>query len=95
MSTDWEKYSTAVQTRGRQGRPERFGVLRMIVGKIHEIDGLSVVHFPLPDNRAHTHVYGVESETSGVPDLGHKLKMRLALYDRFKDWEIAPDAPAV
>lgn len=99
ISTDWEKYSTAVETRSRQGRPERFAVLRMIVGKVKEIEELTVSHEPIkgvegqPDNQAHTSIYGLESQVVGPADLGRKEKIRSELYDRFKVWEIAPNAP--
>ena len=48
ISTDWERYSTASETRARQGRPERFAVLRLVAGAIREIDGLTVLHSPTP-----------------------------------------------
>jgi hypothetical protein len=99
ISTDWEKYSTAAKTRSRQGRPERFAVLRMIVGKVKEIEELTVSHEPVqgvegqPDNQAHTSIYGLESKIVGPADLGRKEKIRSELYERFKVWEIAPNAP--
>ena len=99
MSTDWEKYSLATQTRSRQGRPERFAVMRLAVGKIREIEELTVSHEPVqgvegqPDNQAHTGVYGLESQSVGPADLGRKERLRTALFERFKGWEIAPHAP--
>lgn len=99
MSTDWDKYSTAVETRLRAPRPEKFAVLRMIVGRIREIDELSVIHSPIQnvagvdDNRAHTDVFGLEPPTSASPDLGRKLRIRSELYKRFNAWEIAPGTP--
>ena len=99
ISTDWEKYSTAVQTRARQGGPERFAVLRMIVGQVREIDGLSVAHEPIqnvdgqPDNRAHSSIYGLESSMSAIADLGRKEKIRTELHRKFNTWEIPPHAP--
>lgn len=99
MSTDWGKYSTARETRARPGSPEKFAVLAMIVGKIREIDGLKVRHSPtqnvaeLPDNQAHTDVFGLESQASADPDLGRKLRIRTELYKRFNKWEIAPGTP--
>lgn len=99
ISTDWEKYSTAVETRSRQGRPERFAVLRMIVGKVREIEGMTVSHEPIQgvesqrDNQAHTSIYGLGSQIAGPADLGRKEKIRTKLYERFNVWEIAPNAP--
>jgi hypothetical protein len=100
ISTDWEKYSTANETRARQGRPERFAVLRMIIGGIRAIDGLTVNHSPtqnmegLPDNRAHSDVFGLELPAPSTnPDIGRKLRIRMELYKRFNTWEIPPGAP--
>ena len=99
ISSDWEKYSTAAQTRSRQGRPERFAVIRMVAGLVREIDGLTVLHSPIQnidgqlDNRAHASVFGLESSASTKPDLGRKEKIRTELQRRFGDWEIPPNAP--
>src|SRR5665213_551520 len=58
MSTDWDKYSTPEQTRNRAKRSpsENNGVLRLNVGEVRAISGLSVAHEPLSENRAHTEV---------------------------------------
>lgn len=99
VSTDWEKYSTAVETRSRQGRPERFAVLRMKVGLVREINELTVFHSPIQnvegqvDNRAHTDIYGLEAQKSTSVDLGRKERIRTELYKRFHTWEIPPYAP--
>jgi hypothetical protein len=99
ISSDWEKYSTAIQTRSRQGRPERFAVIRMVAGSVREIDGLTVLHSPIQgaegqiDNRAHTSILGLESPASTKPGLGRKEKIRTELQKRFGTWEIEPNAP--
>ena len=99
MSTDWERYSTASETRSRTKHPETFAVLRMIAGSIREIDSLKVIHSPtqnvadLPDNRAHTNIFGLESPATANPELGRKLRIRTELYKRFNAWEIPPGAP--
>ena len=99
ISTDWEKYSTAAETRARQGRPERFAVMRLLAGGIREIPELSVLHSPtqnvlgLPDNRAHTDVVGLEPHADEKPELGRKERIRTELYKRFNTWEIEPGAP--
>lgn len=99
ISADWEKYSTAKETRARQGRPERFAVLPINVGGIREIAGLEVKHSPtqnvagLPDNQAHTDVFGLEHPLAESTDLGRKLRLRTELYRRFNKWKIPPDAP--
>jgi hypothetical protein len=62
MSTDWNRHSTAEQTKLRANRPEwRGGVIEMSVGAVRKIPHQNVVHAPLPDNRAHTNVKGLKS----------------------------------
>lgn len=97
ISTDWEKYSTATETRARQGRPERFAILRLLVGSVRQIAGLTVVHSPtqdvvgLPDNRAHSDIFGLQLPALN-PDLGRKERIRTQLYKQFNTWEIPPGA---
>lgn len=99
ISTDWDKYSTAAETRSRQGGPERFAVLKMIVGRVREISELTVLHEPIQnvegqsDNRAHSSIYGLESSANTIPDLGRKEKIRTELHDKFNLWAIPPHAP--
>jgi hypothetical protein len=101
MSTDWEKYSTAAETRARPGRPETFAVLGMVAGKVREIDGMTVIHAPIEkvegqiDNRAHTDIFGMVAQPSPNPELGRKERIGTELYNRFRTWEIAPGAPVV
>lgn len=98
ISTDWEKYSTAAQTRSRPGGPERFGVIRMVAGPVREIDGLTVLHSPVQnvqgqvDNRAHTSIFGLEVPSPGRSDLGRKERIRTELCRKFNSWEIPPGA---
>ncbi|MGA3130963.1 MAG: hypothetical protein ABSD59_09195 [Terracidiphilus sp.] len=99
ISTDWDKYGTAATTRERQGRPERFAVIRLSVGGVREIRELVVSHSPtqnvpgLPDNRAHTDIFGLELPADAKPELGRKERIRTELYKRFNTWEIEPGAP--
>lgn len=64
MSTDWSKYSTPEQTRGRARRPELNAVIALLVHDVRSIPEQQVHHAPLqdhptiPDNRAHTDVAG-------------------------------------
>jgi len=58
MSTDWSKYSTPEATLGRARKPEDNGVVEMLVGSVRAISTLVVEHTPLPENRAHTEVFG-------------------------------------
>ena len=96
MSVDWAKYCTSQDTRTRQGEPQRFGIVELIAGPVRRPPGiddhLTVNHEPtqgtaLPDNRAHSAVYGIESDGK------RKLRIRTALYKRFGTWLIHPDDP--
>lgn len=58
MSTDWSRYAAPEDTLGRARKPEDNGVVEMLVGHVRAIPNLLVEHMPLPDNRAHTDVYG-------------------------------------
>ena len=58
MSTDWEKYATANECRNRAKAPADNAVIRVNAGRIRRIPGQTVEHAPIPENRAHTEVYG-------------------------------------
>lgn len=101
MSVDWEKYSSAAQTRARPGKPERFAVLRLSAAAIRAINNLSLVHEPTFEpqanppniNRAHSGVYGVASPLN-ITEIGYAERVRLELFDLVKNrWEIDPDSP--
>jgi hypothetical protein len=62
MSTDWSQFSTPEQTKNRATNPAwRGGVIQMLVGDVRRVPQQTVVHAPLPDNRAHTNVKGPKS----------------------------------
>jgi hypothetical protein len=69
MSTNWEKYATAEDTR-RQGRqaPTEYAVIQMVVEEILQIPQQSVEHTPdvENDNRAHTDVFGPKDARTRV-----------------------------
>jgi hypothetical protein len=64
MSTDWDRYSMPDETRARARRPADNAVIAMNVGAVRAIPDQRVQHSPifghpqLPDNRAHTDVFG-------------------------------------
>ncbi len=60
ISVDWEKYSTAQQTRDRAPKPSQFGVVELVTGKVRKIEGLSVQHEPTGENRAHSGIHGLK-----------------------------------
>ena len=61
MSTDWEKYSTALEAWNRSKIPADNLIVEFVVEKVRE-EGLEVAHDPLPDNRAHSHIKGIPHE---------------------------------
>lgn len=84
MSTDWSKYSTPEETRGRvrSGRsPDDYGVLRMNVGEVRGIPSQAVNHKPLDDNRAHTNVTGPTGNKTEVTRIRY-------LFSRIGEWVI-------
>jgi hypothetical protein len=69
MSVDWNKYSTAEETRLKARHPADNRVVSLTVGNIRNIEGLSVEHDPIQEgsqtaegkplaNRAHSNVLG-------------------------------------
>ena len=63
MSVDWEKYSSAEDTRNRAKKPHDNAVIKMPVGSIREIKPLRLEHTPdFPSNRAHSEVYDMLGE---------------------------------
>ncbi len=80
MSTDWEKYATARDAWLRSKIPADNGIVEFAVGEIRAAD-LEVVHAPLFDNRAHSHI-------KGIPHDGQlRTQARLKLKRLFK-WKI-------
>ena len=65
MSTDWSRFSTATETRGRKS-PIDNAVVSMEVGLVRAVPGQTVEHTPLADNRAHTDVRGEKDEEARV-----------------------------
>jgi hypothetical protein len=87
LSVDWERYSTAEETRLRALKDQRqTGVVALIAGIVRSIENLQVLHDPLPSNRAHSGVFGIEDPAK--PE--RKVRIRSILFDHFKQWEIEP-----
>lgn len=59
MSTDWSKYSTAIESQRRARVPEDNGIAELEAGRVRSIPQ-TVQHSPDPNtnNRAHTSVIG-------------------------------------
>jgi len=61
MSTDWNKYSTAEQSRQRARVPNDNAIISMNVGDVRSIPDQKVEHKPIPENRSHSEISGVKS----------------------------------
>lgn len=66
MSTDWSKYSTPEQSRSRARTPEDNAIIQLAVGRVRQEAKQSVQHEPIPENRAHTNVYGQKDAEARV-----------------------------
>lgn len=68
MSVDWEKYSTAQDTRKRARDPAANYVIVLIAGEVRNVPEQKVVHEPdvETNNRAHTNIFGVKDEEARV-----------------------------
>lgn len=77
MSVDWDRYSTAEEAHRRCRITADNGIVSMPVGGIRGIQGLSVQHEPLTDNRAHSEIFG------------DKTPERRVLLSRLIRWEVA------
>ena len=63
MSVNWDKYASPVQTREQATKnPEDNAVIILPAGGIRDINGLSVIHTPEQNNRAHTDIFGIPSQ---------------------------------
>jgi len=62
MSTDWQKYSDAVQTKNRCRNPSEQALIILLAGMVRAIPGQTVEHKPLDENRAHTDIIGEKDE---------------------------------
>jgi hypothetical protein len=73
MSVDWNKYSTAIDTKNRGRNPENNAVVQLNAGAIRFQVGLDVTHAPLGANRAHAVV------PLPAPDTPELVEARLKL----------------
>ena len=91
ISVDWEKYSTAQQTRDRAPNPSQFGVIGLVTGRVRKIEGLSVQHEPTKKNRDHSGIHGLTISQS-LPPEESKTKRRSDLFATIEQdgWKIDP-----
>lgn len=73
MSVNWDKYSTAEETRNQARKPEKNGVLNFITSNVRNTPiSLSVSHKP-SSKRAHSIIHDVVSEEND-PEIRMKLR---------------------
>jgi hypothetical protein len=90
ISTDWEKYSSAQETRSRAKKnPSQNGVIALVAGDVRGIEGLSVEHEPIRSNRAHSGIHGL-GQPGSLPAEESKTKRRVLLLGLVSGWEIDP-----
>jgi hypothetical protein len=77
MSVDWSRYATPEQTRNGKGadKAPNYGIANLPVGRVRLIENLSVVHAPVEENDAHSHVLGLSTEAELL------TRQRAELYD--------------
>jgi hypothetical protein len=89
MSVDWERYSSAQETRDRARNPRQNGVIALVTGDVRGIEGLSVEHEPIRSNRAHSGIHGM-THPGSLPAEESKTKRRALLLGLVTGWEIDP-----
>jgi len=91
ISVDWEKYTTAQQTRDRARNPSKTGVVALVAGEVRAVDGLSVQHEPIRPNRSHSGIHGLSS-SQALPPEESKTRRRSELFALIGEegWEISP-----
>jgi hypothetical protein len=89
VSVDWERYSSAQETRDRARNPSQNGVIALVTGDVRGIEGLSVEHEPIRSNRAHSGIHGL-TQPGSLPAEESKTKRRLLLFGLVTGWEIDP-----
>lgn len=87
MSTDWERYSSSIDSLNRASNPEKNAIVSFVAGNLRGI-GLEVRHSPIYapgdlqiDNRSHADVKPLGENKAA------KTRMRRKLLDQFA-WEI-------
>jgi hypothetical protein len=83
ISTDWEKYSTPIETLNRSPESSKFAVIQANVGRIREIIQLIVQHSPSRENRSHTNIHGLNA---CPPNIQTDIRRRLA-----RTFDITPE----
>ena len=68
MSVDWDKYSSPHETRGRAKNPSLNAIIEMKVDEIRSIQKLDVAHKPKPENRAHSDVIGLPTDSEDLTE---------------------------
>ena len=88
MSVDWNKYSTAEETKNRARSPADNGVIGIIAGKICLIDGLQIEHDPVQENTRDSEGKPIQPNRAHTEILGEKTPERRVKLSRIYSWEI-------
>lgn len=86
MSTDWSRYSTPEETRGRASNPAVNGVIETTVSDVRAIPDQMVEHTPIQnhpdpkikDNRSHTDVFGPKNDLEIQRCFSRKCRIAIA-----------------
>ena len=90
MSTDWDRYSTALKTLERieESRRVNFHVIKLSVDYIRQRRSLGVVHSPDVElnNRSHTDVLGVDTKDGEPLNQDDRKENKDYLFDMYSEW---------
>jgi len=81
MSTNWDKYSSPEDLIKIATVPHDNCVIELNVGAVRTIEDLVVIHAPIVDNQAHSHVIGIPRNKS------LKTKVRAKLQEIY-EWRV-------
>ena len=88
MSVDWDRYSTAADTRARARVPADNAVISMDVVRVRGIDGLVVEHDPVQENSFDQKGNPLKPNRAHSQVIGEKDTQRRLLLSRIWQWEI-------
>ena len=91
MSVDWDKYSSASETRARGRTPADNAVISMGVASIRAIEALVVEHDPVQENSFDQKGNPLKPNRAHSQVIGEKDTQRRLMLSRIWKWEIRLD----
>src|SRR5438552_4190603 len=88
LSVDWNKYSTALQTRDRARNPAHNGVITMVAGAVRAIEALVVEHEPIQENSFDEKGAPVKANRAHSEVIGEKTTEVRVKLSRIWSWQI-------